>query len=237
MSSAAQITASQLNGARSHGPATPEGRAISSRNALKHGFTSNTVVLEGESHQDYDALLDSFTALHTPRTPVEHQLVGQLAAAQWRLARAARFEVFLLDSEIEKLQNEPDNPLPPSLAAAQAFRILTEKGGALAQLHRHESSLWRAYEKARKQLHELAQMPAPPARAEIEYLEIDQAEIDQTEIDQAEIEQVAIEENEPERPPKPATGRPLPKLPKFSSAPKLPPNMRLIDRPAPPPSA
>lgn len=213
MSTAAQVLASQTNGALSHGPVTPEGRAISSRNALKHGLTSATVVLADESQQAYDELLASFAALYCPRTEVEHLLVGHLAAAQWRLARCARFETLLLNAEIEKLQNEPDNPRSPALAAAEAFRILMEKGGALAQLLRHESSLWRAYERARKQLHVLAQMPAPPA---------------------------PVLQNEPEpsrpdpRPPKPKGKRQLPKLPRFSAIPKLPSNMRLIALPPQP---
>ena len=211
MSSPAQALASQNNGARSQGPVTAQGREISSRNATRHGLTAATVVLDWESPEAFEALRKSFEELYHPRTVVEHRLVHQLAASQWRIARAARFEALLLNNEIEKLQNEPENPLPPNRAAAEAFRILMEKGGALSQLLRHESSLWRAYEKARKQLEELALFPAPVPPQSVA------------------LQNEPEPETRAERPARPKAERPLPKLPTFSAHPKLPPNMRLID--------
>ena len=72
------------NARRSTGPKTPEGRAASSQNALKHGLYSTTVLLPGEDHAEFQALLDSFLAEHAPSTPTESTLVQQMAASLCR---------------------------------------------------------------------------------------------------------------------------------------------------------
>ena len=49
----------RANGAQSRGPVTPQGRAASSRNSLRHGFTAASMVLPTESRQDFQSPLDS----------------------------------------------------------------------------------------------------------------------------------------------------------------------------------
>jgi hypothetical protein len=53
MSSQKRIKANQANALKSTGAKTPKGKLVVAGNALKHGLLSNRLVLEGESHEDY----------------------------------------------------------------------------------------------------------------------------------------------------------------------------------------
>src|SRR5713101_8264664 len=77
----------RANGAKSRGPVTPQGRAASSRNSLRHGFAAKSVVLSTESSSEFQALLDSYVVQFDPRGGVEEDLVQTMAAARWRLRR------------------------------------------------------------------------------------------------------------------------------------------------------
>jgi hypothetical protein len=171
MSTPAQALASQTNGANSRGPVTPEGRERSSRNAITHGLSGGATVLPGESQQDFDRLLAAFVARFRPAGEIELELVNEMASARWRMRRASRLETVLINEEIARLQNEPENPLEGSAALAQAFMNLTAKGGALAQLHRHEARLRRCYEKAMKELELMRQFDPANDYAEDEMSE------------------------------------------------------------------
>jgi hypothetical protein len=92
----AQIEAARRNGARSRGPTTPEGKARSSANALRHGPSSAAhTLLEGEDKAAYEELLTNLIAELELGTELEGQLVRRLAAALWKQARADRLEAKL----------------------------------------------------------------------------------------------------------------------------------------------
>jgi hypothetical protein len=92
----AQLEAARRNGAKSRGPATPEGKARSSRNALKHGLAAaDHLLLAGEDRAAYDELLANLVDEIEPGTELEAQLVRRLAAALWKQARADRLEAKL----------------------------------------------------------------------------------------------------------------------------------------------
>ena len=87
MASQAQIVANQKNAALSTGPATAEGKAVSSQNAMKFGFTSQQVVLPFEDATQFEAMHASLTRELKPGTDIECMLVDEMAAAQWRQRR------------------------------------------------------------------------------------------------------------------------------------------------------
>ena len=57
-----QFLANQLNALRATGPRTAAGKAVSSANARKHGILSRQLIIEGESAEDFGALLEALLA-------------------------------------------------------------------------------------------------------------------------------------------------------------------------------
>ena len=74
------------------GPRTPEGKAISSANSLKHGLAAGRLIIPGEDREDFEALLNDLVAEHAPATPTEEMLVQQIAQSWWLMHRAIRIQ-------------------------------------------------------------------------------------------------------------------------------------------------
>ena len=92
----AQIEAARRNGAKSRGPVTPEGKARSSKNALKHGLaTPEHILLEGEDEAAFTALHEGLIEENEPESPTEALLVHRLAVTFWKQSRADRLEAKL----------------------------------------------------------------------------------------------------------------------------------------------
>jgi hypothetical protein len=92
----AQNTANKANAQLSTGPRTENGKAISSRNALKHGLTAKTVLLPGEDDAAYQALAASMLKDYEPLSTVEAALATELIDLHWRLQRASSVEARIL---------------------------------------------------------------------------------------------------------------------------------------------
>src|SRR3974390_1080125 len=95
----AQSDASRINGAKSNGPVTAEGKAISSQNALKHGMFSKQVVLPGEDPEAFERLRADYTRRFRPQGDAEVELVETIAASSWRLKRIIRIENALFQDD------------------------------------------------------------------------------------------------------------------------------------------
>jgi hypothetical protein len=91
-----QLAANRCNAQKSTGPKTPEGRAVSKMNALKHGILSKEVLVRGlnikESSRELSALYDRFWHELNPVGPMEEMLVDQIVTTHWRLRRALTAE-------------------------------------------------------------------------------------------------------------------------------------------------
>ena len=75
----------------SPGPTSISGKAISSRNAMKHGCCAcDTLLLPTESAEDLKALEVIWLKAYNPITDAERHLVQELAHADWFLQRSTR---------------------------------------------------------------------------------------------------------------------------------------------------
>jgi hypothetical protein len=138
----ARAEASRRNGARSRGPKTPEGKARSSQNALKHGLRAQKlVVLRHEDAAGYEAHEKALLAELAPEGALQTLLARRVAAAAWRLERADRME-----AEVFEQQGRGDGDLGLALIrdcnGARAFpTLLRYRGAALAEFWRALTAL------------------------------------------------------------------------------------------------
>ena len=159
----------RANGAKSHGPKTAEGKEASSRNAIKHGLTAHTLILQCESPEDYQAMLAEHIAIHQPVTAPEKELVDQMTIARWRIRRFVAAETDLIDSEMVRNREKVNKEFAPTHSGvhlAMAIRSLADESQALSLMSRYESRLQRVHDKAYAALRELQQprasQPTPP---------------------------------------------------------------------------
>jgi hypothetical protein len=168
MSSESKRETARINGAKSHGPVTPEGKARSSANSRRHGLTSS-VLLDTESDEQFQLLLSDFMDQFQPQTAVETDLVEVLAIARWRLRRLLSIETHLFELEMIRRQKEIDadfNDMDNDDRMAYVFQKLGDMGNSLTLLLRYEGSINRSYDKALKQLLQLqSSRQSPPAKA------------------------------------------------------------------------
>jgi hypothetical protein len=162
MSSQTKIDSARANGAKSRGPKTEEGRKKSSRNAVKHGLYSASVVLSTEPRKQYNEMLDAYLLQFQPEGPVELDLVEEMVAAKWRQRRLRAIETQLLEDEmdyVEKRFRERGEEYNKLTLLSRSYK--NQAQSALALLIRHEARLERAYSRALKNLLELQRLRKP----------------------------------------------------------------------------
>ncbi|MGD0500487.1 MAG: hypothetical protein ABSC23_18850, partial [Bryobacteraceae bacterium] len=108
-----RIAANRANAAKSTGPRSPQGRARSSQNARKHGFTASTfAVVRLEDLQEIDHLRQDLLAVYQPVNSQELFAIERIALAQQAILRAARLEAGLfttcLNQALEPSAHIPD---------------------------------------------------------------------------------------------------------------------------------
>jgi hypothetical protein len=148
MISQKQDRANCANAQKSSGPRTPEGKAVSSRNALKSGLYATTLVAHGESKEDFNLLKAQFYRQYQPATPQARLIVDRLIANNWILQRFDHIESEVWQREVSRIDSfftTGDRYQP----FAQAFRKVSSD---YARLRRFVASAERAIERQIKML-------------------------------------------------------------------------------------
>jgi len=151
----ARAEASRRNGARSRGPKTPEGKARSAENALKHGLRAQKhIVLPSEDAAEFEALEAALMEELAPEGALQSVLAQRIVAATWRLSRAERLEAELF-AENHLAGRSLGLALIRDCNGARSFdTLLRYRGGTLAEL-------WRALRTLKALQAEQAATPPP----------------------------------------------------------------------------
>src|SRR4051794_5519305 len=89
----------RINGAKSRGPITPEGKKRSSQNSVKHGLLSRRIapLIDDRGEQlDYEAYVAGFIEQYQPQTQTEVNLIELLARDWVRLGRIGGYTESLM---------------------------------------------------------------------------------------------------------------------------------------------
>lgn len=148
MISEKRLEANRRNAQHSTGPKTPEGKARSSRNNLRHGLTGQITVLPDEDRDAHDAFCHEIVTSLKPETPIELQLAQSIAEDSWRLNRAVAIEtnIFALGHDHKK------SALQIALADARTFQ---ERAAQFNLLSLYEQRINRNRQRNLNQLREL----------------------------------------------------------------------------------
>ena len=142
---------SRINGAKSRGPKTAEGKAISAKNAVRHGLSAETIILANESPESFQQLLDEYVEELQPVGKCERDLVYRMVVSKWRELRAWNVEAASFNRRTPELADGASAQAP----LADAFLSLSETSHSLERLNYYENSITRRYDQAHMRLLEL----------------------------------------------------------------------------------
>ncbi len=174
---AQQWKTNRENARKSTGPRTAAGKAASCKNRLSHGLCSTSLLVFGETQEEFDALRLQTHQTFAPVTPEEHFLTDQLTEALWRLHRARRVENSAYDSAMDltdfDLSDAGVHPVDQA-TAPQLAKCFFDEGHrkAFASLQRYIAAADRTYRQSLKALQDalkrrpepVAELPAPVAK-------------------------------------------------------------------------
>ena len=155
MISEKQLIANREN-ARKGGPKTAEGKAVVSRNALKHGLTGKDLLVGNTKLTELEKFKEAFYKDLRPQGAVETMLADRIWSSAWRLNMIVGFEsdylnIHYRDKDFSQFTEEVRNRV-----ARRRLLLRQEKfGNPLAILERYHTSNERRMYKA---LHELERL-------------------------------------------------------------------------------
>ena len=155
-------TANKRNAQNSTGPTSTEGKAASRMNALKTGLYAKSLVIPGESREEFDELVQQFNQQYRPVTPQARVLVDMVIRNTWLLRRFDRIEGEEWTLRLTRLEK---HLLRPDGITSQAYELSCEFTDRIRKL---SDSAERAIVRALNKLDRLTEhCPAPEAAEEL----------------------------------------------------------------------
>lgn len=145
-----KLEANQRNALKSTGPKTRLGKAVSSRNALKHGMLAAAPILSGiESRKNWNQHRDAWVESIAPVGYLEEVLAIRSAVQLWRMWRTVRYESDVSTDSVGKVETDLEErdergsgkPEEPETATREAriWSLVIEMLEALPKLPDDES--------------------------------------------------------------------------------------------------
>jgi hypothetical protein len=149
---------------------TPEGKARSAMNALRHGLTARIVVLPTEDMDAYKSFAKEIVDSLDAQTPVERQFAQTVADNQWRINRIRSIEDGMLGMGHFEAAADFDCPSAEIHSAMTAARAFRNDSKSFVNLSIYEQRLHRSMKESLRQLKELQ-----TERRELQKIEMDNA--------------------------------------------------------------
>ncbi len=150
-----RLAANRANAQLSSGPRSPEGKAVSSMNAVKTGLTGRTVLLPSDDAEAYRQHIAAYENELQPVGLRERELVQSLADIQWRLQRIPGLEMAIFARGREEFAAQFEEQDPAVLSARIDLETFIHYQKPLRNLQIQEGRLQRQRQKDMAELREL----------------------------------------------------------------------------------
>jgi len=147
MSTSARVEANRQNAQSSTGPRTAEGLQKSSLNAIRHGFTGQTMLVTESEAEPYRLFTEGFLKELAPVGVHETALAHSIMNNRWRTQQISAMESAIYALGFRQHASQLANETPDMAAAMSRLLTFDEKRKDLDRLRRYESSLTRQINK------------------------------------------------------------------------------------------
>ena len=163
-----RLAANRENAKKSTGPRTEEGKARSSKNAVKHGFRSSSfTVVRLEDLDEVEKLKADAVACYKPVNSQELVAVERIAMAQQQIFRGGRLDAGMFTSAMNDVLDRSNNPIIPmdpdmvgdgdieitrqqnrNYCIAEGFRRMAKESNCIGLMLRYRAQAEREYRRA-----------------------------------------------------------------------------------------
>jgi hypothetical protein len=160
-----QIEANRDNAQLSTGPVTEAGAERSSRNATKHGFTGQTLVISEAESKSYEAHVEAYIYRYLPANHQEKQLVQLLADHDWSLQQIGVQQINTIAqmNSATTIMSAAGDPVATAALLASLSRTLNTLGIYETRRNRAAKAIQEELEAVQKAGAELLRQELPQA--------------------------------------------------------------------------